>query len=114
MKDRMKISKMWVLNLKPQCSREQLNGYCQQSMFVNMKENPKISPRTQREKQYMKVVRELWKIWSGKSKIFLAVGAEESKADRIAIEEKSSGRVHRPLRAVNENNAWTCMMESGI
>lgn len=53
-------------------------------------------------------------MWSGKSKIFLAVGAEESKADGIAIEEKSSGRVHRPLRAVNEDNAWTCMMESGI
>lgn len=62
----------------------------------------------------MKVVRELWKMWFGKLKIFLVVGVEESKVDGIVIEEKFFGRVYRLLRVVNEDNVWICMMEFGI
>lgn len=50
MKGQMKNFKMQVSNLKPQCTVEQWNGYCQHPEAVNMKENPRYSPKTQRIK----------------------------------------------------------------
>lgn len=42
--------KMQVQNLKSQCNKEQLNGYCQQTESLKMKVYLRNYPRTQREK----------------------------------------------------------------